>query len=167
MKITFPNGDNREFEQGIKLIDIAKSISDGLARSVVGAVVDDKIVGLQEEVSKDSTVRFVKPDEKEGKEIFWHTSSHLMAAAIQELYPGTLFAIGPAIENGFYYDIDSDHQFVPEDLEAIEKKMKEIAKKDHLVTKEVISRNETLELFEKRNARRNNRKKSKIVGRNH
>lgn len=150
MKITFPNGDIKEFEQNVKLMDIAKSISEGLARSVVGAVVNDKIMGLQEEISNDSNVRFVKADEKEGKEIFWHTSSHLMAAAIQELYPGTLFAIGPAIDNGFYYDIDSDHQFVPEDLEAIEKKMKEIAKKDHLVTKEVISRQEALSLFEER-----------------
>ncbi|MDO5027228.1 MAG: threonine--tRNA ligase [Tissierellia bacterium] len=151
MKITFPNGDFKEFEENIELMEIAKSISEGLARSVVGAVVNNRLMGLQERLTEDSLVRFVKVDEKEGKEIFWHTSSHIMAAAIQELYPGTLFAIGPAIDNGFYYDIDSDHQFVPEDLEAIEKKMKEIAKKDHLVTRKAISRQEALEFFEKRN----------------
>lgn len=150
MKITFPNGDIKEFEQGVELLDVAKSISEGLARVVVGAVVNGKLSGLQEKVNEDAEVRFVKLDEEEGKEVFWHTSSHLMAAAIQELYPGTLFAIGPAIDNGFYYDIDSEHQFVPEDLEAIEKKMKEIAKEGHLVTKKVVSRQEALKLFEER-----------------
>lgn len=150
MKITFPNGDIKEFEQGVELLDVAKSISEGLARVVVGAIVNGKLSGLQEKVNEDAEVRFVKLDEEEGKEVFWHTSSHLMAAAIQELYPGTLFAIGPAIDNGFYYDIDSEHQFVPEDLEAIEKKMKEIAKEGHLVTKKVVSRQEALKLFEER-----------------
>ena len=150
MKITFPNGDIKEFEQGVELLDVAKSISEGLARVVVGAVVNGKLSGLQEKVNEDAEVRFVKLDEEEGKEVFWHTSSHLMAAAIQELYPGTLFAIGPAIDNGFYYDIDSEHQFVPEDLESIEKKMKEIAKEGHLVTKKVVSRQEALKLFEER-----------------
>ena len=120
MKIKFPDGSIKEFEEGIMLLDIAKSISEGLARAVDGAIVNgDRIMGLQEKIYEDSEVNFVKYDSDEAKQIFWHTSSHLMAAAIQRLYPDTLFAIGPAIENGFYYDIDSEHQFTPEDLEKI------------------------------------------------
>ncbi|NLW52489.1 MAG: threonine--tRNA ligase [Tissierellia bacterium] len=150
MKVRFPNGDEREFDNGVLLIDVAKSISEGLARNVLGAVVNGEIKGLQEPVYEDSDVKFVKFEDEEGKEIFWHTSSHLMAAAIQRLYPDTLFAIGPAIENGFYYDIDSKHQFVPEDLEQIEKKMQEIVKEGHLMIREEISRQDALALFEER-----------------
>ena len=150
MKVRFPNGDEREFENGVLLMDIAKSISEGLARNVLGAVVNGEIKGLQEPVYQDCDVKFVKFEDEEGKEIFWHTSSHLMAAAIQRLYPDTLFAIGPAIENGFYYDIDSEHQFIPEDLESIEKEMQNIVKEGHLMLREEISRSDALALFEER-----------------
>lgn len=150
MKVTFPNGDIKEFEAGVSLMDVAKSISEGLARSVVGAVVNGQTKGLQEAITEDCDIKFVKFEDKEGKQIFWHTSSHLMAAAIEKLFPGALFAIGPSIDNGFYYDIDSDHQFVPEDLELIEKEMKRIAKEDNLVTRESLSREEALKLFEQR-----------------
>lgn len=150
MKVRFPNGDEREFENGVLLMDVAKSISEGLARNVLGAVVNGEIKGLQEPVYQDCDVKFVKFEDEEGKEIFWHTSSHLMAAAIQRLYPDTLFAIGPAIENGFYYDIDSEHQFIPEDLESIEKEMQNIVKEGHLMLREEISRSDALALFEER-----------------
>ncbi|WP_282926409.1 threonine--tRNA ligase [Helcococcus kunzii] len=148
MKITFPDGNIKEFESGVSLLDIAKSISEGLARAVEGAVVnDEKIMGLQEKITEDSTVNFVKYDSDEAKKIFWHTTSHLMAAAIQKLYPGTLFAIGPAIDNGFYYDIDSDHQFTPEDLTKIGKEMLNIAREKHELIREDISREDALKLF--------------------
>lgn len=149
MKITFPDGNIKEFESGVSLFDIAKSISEGLARAVEGAVVnDEKIMGLQEKITEDSTVNFIKYDSDEAKKIFWHTTSHLMAAAIQKLYPGTLFAIGPAIDNGFYYDIDSDHQFTPEDLTKIEKEMLNIAREKHELIREDISREEALKIFD-------------------
>lgn len=150
MKVTFPNGDIKEFDSQVELMEVAKSISEGLARNVVGAIVNGELKGLQELVKEDSEVRFVKFEEKEGKEVFWHTTSHLMAAAIERLYPGTLFAIGPAIENGFYYDIDSEHKFLPEDLEGIEKEMAKIVKEGHLMIREEISREDALKLFEER-----------------
>lgn len=152
IKITFPDGNIKEFKKGALLIDIAKSISEGLARAVEGAVVNDnKIMGLQEPINEDSKISFVKYDSDEAKQLFWHTSSHLMAAAIQNLYPDALFAIGPAIENGFYYDIDSNHQFTPEDLELIEKEMLNIAKEKHDLIRESISREDALKYFSDRN----------------
>lgn len=148
MKITFPDGNIKEFDSGVSLLDIAKSISEGLARSVEGAIVnDDKLMGLQEQITEDSKVNFIKYESDEAKQLFWHTSSHLMAAAIQKLYPGSLFAIGPAIDNGFYYDIDSEHQFTPEDLIRIEKEMLNIAKEKHDLIRKDISREDALKLF--------------------
>lgn len=150
MKIVFPNGDEKNFEERILLLDIAKSISESLARNVVGAVVNGEIKGLQEEIYEDSEIRFVKFEEEEGKQIFWHTTSHLMAAAINRLFPGALFAIGPAIENGFYYDIDSDHQFTPEDLISIENEMKKIVSEGHDLIREDISREDAIKYFSER-----------------
>lgn len=150
MKISFPDGNVKEFEEGIQLLDIAKSISEGFARSIVGAEYNGQLMGLQEKVYEDGQVNFFKYDSDQAKQLFWHTTSHLMAAAIQKLFPGALFAIGPAIENGFYYDIDSDHQFVPEDLEKIEKEMLNIAREKHDLVRKDISRQEALDYFEKR-----------------
>lgn len=155
MKITFPDGSIKEFDKNTKLLDIAKSISEGLARSVEGAIVKDengeRVLGLQEKLSKDSKVNFVKYETPEAKKLLWHTTSHLMAAAIQKLYPNTLFAIGPAIENGFYYDMESEHLFTPEDFEKIEKEMSKIAKENHDLVREDVTREYALEYFGKRN----------------
>lgn len=151
MKITFPDNRKVEFEKGTSLLDIAKSISEGFARSVEGAQVNgDKLMGLQEILTEDSSVDFFKYDDDRAKQLFWHTSSHLMAAAIQKLYPGTKFAIGPAIDHGFYYDIESEHQFVPEDFEKIEKEMLEIARQKHNIVREDISREDALKYFKDR-----------------
>jgi len=151
VEVRFPNGDKKEFEQGVLLLDVAKSISEGLARNVLGAVVNEEIKGLQEPLMEDADVRFVKFDDEEGKQIFWHTSSHLMAAAIEKLYPGVKFAIGPSTDSGFYYDIDSDHVFTPEDLEKIETKMKDIVGQGLELERVEIPRNEALDLFKERN----------------
>ncbi|WP_297377840.1 threonine--tRNA ligase [uncultured Helcococcus sp.] len=150
MKISFPDGNVKEFEEGIQLLDVAKSISEGFARSIVGAEYNGQLMGLQEKVYEDGQVNFFKYDSDQAKQLFWHTTSHLMAAAIQKLFPDVLFAIGPAIENGFYYDIDSDHQFVPEDLEKIEKEMLKIAREKHDLVRKDISRQEALDYFQKR-----------------
>lgn len=145
--IQLPDGSERQVEKGSSLMDIAKGISEGLARSVVGAVVDGKTKGLQEEVKEDASVRFVKADEEEGKHIFWHTSAHIMALAVQRLFPGVKFAIGPAIDQGFYYDFDTEHRFTPEDLEAIENEMKKIVKEKLPLERSVLSREEALRYF--------------------
>src|SRR5574344_605847 len=150
MKISFPDGNVKEFEEGIQLLDVTKSISEGFARSIVGAEYNGQLMGLQEKVYEDGQVNFFKYDSDQAKQLFWHTTSHLMAAAIQKLFPGALFAIGPAIENGFYYDIDSDHQFVPEDLEKIEKEMLNIAREKHDLVRKDISRQEALDYHKKR-----------------
>ena len=140
-------GSAKEFDGEISLLDVCKSISEGLARDCVGAVVDGKIMGLMETIDSDCEVQFVKFDDDEGKQVFWHTSSHLMAYAIQRLYPGTKFAIGPSIDSGFYYDLDTDHKFVPEDLEKIEAEMKKIVKENPKLVRVEISRKEALERF--------------------
>jgi Ser-tRNA(Ala) deacylase AlaX len=116
----------------------------------VGAVVNGKTKGLQEELKEDAEVRFVKAEDKEGKEIFWHTSAHIMALAVQRLFPDVKFAIGPAIENGFYYDFDTEHRFTPEDLAAIEAEMRKIVKEKLPLERSVLSRAEALDFFSAR-----------------
>lgn len=149
IKITLPDGSVKEFDEAVKVLDIAKSISEGLARQALGAVVNGRTMGMQEEVREDAEVRIVKFDDKEGKEIFWHTSAHLMAHAIMNLFPGTKFAIGPAIDDGFYYDLDTEHRFTPEDLEKIEAEMKRLAKEDFEMERFVVDRDEALDHFKK------------------
>lgn len=149
IKITLPDESVKEYEQGVLVGDVTKDISMGLYRSALGAVVNGKVMGYQEKITEDSDFRVVKFEDKEGKEIFWHTTAHLMAAAIKDLFPDVKFAIGPAIADGFYYDMDLEHRFVPEDLEKIEKKMLEIAKKNLPVERIEVSRQEAIDLFEK------------------
>ena len=151
IKIKLPDESVKEYEKGVSVGDVTKDISEGLFRSALGAVVNGKVMGYAEPINEDSDFKVIKFEDKEGKEIFWHTTSHLMAAAIKEIWPDAKFAIGPAIESGFYYDIDLEHRFVPEDLPKIEEKMKEIAKKDLKMVRKEISRNEALEYFKKEN----------------
>lgn len=147
IKMRLPDGSEKVLEKGVTLFDAAKEISEGLARQAVGAVVDGRTRGMQEKLEDDADVRFVKMDDPEGKKVFWHTSAHIMALAVQRLFPGTKFAIGPAIENGFYYDFDTEHRFTPEDLEAIEKEMQKIVKEGHPLERFVMGRNEALDYF--------------------
>ena len=148
IKITLPDNSVKEYEVGISVGQVTKDISEGLYRQALGAVVNGVTRGYMEPINEDSDFRVVKFDDTEGKEIFWHTSSHVMAAAIEALWPDTKFAIGPAIADGFYYDMELDHRFVPEDFEKIEKKMLEIAKADHKMERIEISRAEALKMFE-------------------
>ena len=147
IKISLPDGSVKEYQAGVLVKDVTKDISMGLYRAALGAVVNGKIMGYNEPIEEDSDFRVVKFEDKEGKEIFWHTSSHVMAAAIKKLWPDTKFAIGPAIADGFYYDMDLEHRFTPEDLEKIEKEMKDIAKKDYELERVEISRDEAIKLF--------------------
>lgn len=147
--VTLPDGSSREYEKGVKLYDVCKDISEVLLRDVLGAVVNGTTMGLQETLEKDSKVKFVKFEDKEGKAIFWHTSAHLMAYAIQRLYKDVKFAIGPSIDDGFYYDFDTEHRFVPEDFEKIEKEMTAIVKEGGVLERYEMPRNEAIEHFKK------------------
>ncbi|MDU2374383.1 MAG: threonine--tRNA ligase [Peptoniphilus harei] len=150
MIIKYPDGSQKEYQSGVKVSEITGDISQGLLRQSLGAVVNGEILGLDDKVYEDSDFKVVKFEDKEGKQIFWHTASHIMAYAIQELYPDTKFAIGPSTETGFYYDLDLEHRFVEEDFKAIEDKMKEIAKKDLPVERIEISREEALAYFKEK-----------------
>lgn len=147
IKITLPDGSIREFEKGVKVLDVTKDISEGLARVALGAVVNGETRGMQESIEEDSTFNVVKFEDVEGKKIFWHTSAHIMALAVQNLFPGVKFAIGPAIDNGFYYDFDTEHRFTPEDLEKIEVEMAKIVKEGYVLERYEMARGEALEYF--------------------
>lgn len=140
----------KEFEKGVKLMDVAKSISDGFARSVICASVDGELKSLNDIVDKDAKVEFYRFDDEIGRDVFRHSSSHLMAQAIKRLYPEAKLAIGPAIENGFYYDIDLDYRIVMEDLEKIEAEMKKIVKENHEVESFVLPRDEAIKLMKEK-----------------
>ena len=147
IKITLPDGTIKEYEKGVKVLDVTKGISEGLARVALGAVVNEDIKGMQESIEVDSSFKVVKFEDKEGKQIFWHTSAHIMALAVQKLFPGVKFAIGPAIDSGFYYDFDTEHRFTPEDLEKIEVEMANIVKEGHILERYEMPRDEALEYF--------------------
>ncbi len=149
IKITLPDGSVRQYQAGVLLYDIAKDISEGLARTTLGAVVNGETRGLQEAVKEDAELKFVNFDDEEGRAIFWHTSAHIMALAVQRLYPGVKFAIGPAIDNGFYYDFDTEHRFSPDDLAGIEKEMQKIVKEGHQLVRSEMQREAALEHFSK------------------
>ncbi len=144
IRITLPDGSIREYEQEIKVIDVAKDISEGLARVILGAMVNGKKVGLDYLITEDSKVTLLKFEDEEGQDIFRHTSSHIMAQAVQRLFPGTILAIGPPIDNGFYYDFDSEHVFTESDIEAIEAEMKKIVKEDLKVERFELPRDEAI-----------------------
>ena len=147
IKVSFPDGSVREFEQGVTAYQVAESISPRLAADCLAASVDGATVDMSHALVQDCTVKFFKWDDAEGKHAFWHTSSHLLAEALQALYPGIKFGIGPAIEQGFYYDVDSPTPILESDLAKIEAKMTELARgKEELVRTEV-SKAEALKTF--------------------
>lgn len=139
INITFPDSTVRQYEKGVNGIEIARSISPRLAADVLAVMVDGKVVDLERPIENDATVRLLKWEDDEAKKVFWHSSSHLMAQALEELYPGIKFGIGPAIETGFYYDVDlGDRTLTEADLKTIENKMIELARsKEHFVRQDV------------------------------
>lgn len=144
IKVTLKDGSVREFENELSVLEIAKSISEGLARAVVAASVNDEVVGLDYIVKEDCTLNLFKFDDVEGKDVFRHTSAHMLAQAIKRLYPEAKFAIGPSIENGFYYDIDLEQRLTMEDLAKLEAEMKKIAKEDLKVERYELPKEEAL-----------------------
>ena len=149
IKITFPDGSVREYEAGITGLEIAQSISQRLAQDVLACGVDGETVELNRPIMHDASVVLYKWEDAEGKHAFWHTSAHLMAEALQELYPGIQFGIGPAIENGFYYDVmPAQGVSIREaDFVEIEKKMKELVQRKESLVRQDISKADALKFF--------------------
>ena len=148
IKITFPDGSVREYNEGVTGLQIAESISSRLAQDVLACGVNGETMDLSRPINEDASVVLYKWDDAEGKHAFWHTSAHLLAEALQELYPGIQFGIGPAIESGFYYDVDPGETTIKEgDLAAIEKKMAELAAKKETLVRQEISKADALKMF--------------------
>ncbi|MBR6756203.1 MAG: threonine--tRNA ligase [Peptococcaceae bacterium] len=151
IKITLPDGSVREFAQDqITPLEVAKNISNGLAKKALVATVNGEKVALNHVITADASVAIHTFDDQEGKDTFRHSASHILAQAVQNLFPGTKFGIGPAIKDGFYYDFDSEHKFVPEDLEKIEAEMMKIIQSDLAYERKELSRAEALEMFSAR-----------------
>lgn len=151
IKVQLKDGSVKEFESGVKIFDIANSISDGLARAIVGAKFNGKIMGTEEVVAEDGKIEFLKFEDADGKDIFWHTSTHIMAQAVKRLFPEAKLGTGPAVENGFYYDIDLDYKLTPEDLEKLEAEMKKIVKEELVVERFELPAEEAIALMNERN----------------
>jgi len=148
IKVTLPDGTVREYEQGTTAMDVAKSISEGLARNVLSAKINGEVRDANRPLPGDCTLQLLTWNDAEGKATLWHSSAHLMAEAIEALYPGTKFGIGPPIENGFYYDIDLGDQVIGDgDFAAIEAKMKELAGKKEVFTRREVPKDEAIQYF--------------------
>jgi len=148
INITFPDHAVRQFPEGITGLEVAKSISEGLARNILSVKVDDEIWDVSRPIKKDVEIKFLTWEDEGGKATFWHSSAHLMAEAIEAIYPGVKFGIGPHIENGFYYDIDFvDHTISSEDFPKIENKMLELAREKQVFERKDVSKKDALDYF--------------------
>ncbi len=152
INITFPDGNIRPYAAGTTALEVAKSISEGLARVVLAASVNGEVRDLNRPILSDSTITFHKWEDKEGKQTYWHSSAHLLAEALEALYPGTKFGIGPAIENGFYYDVDTgDRMLTPADFAKIEQKVIELARTKSEFKRTEVSKADAIQYFTEKN----------------
>jgi threonyl-tRNA synthetase len=152
IQVTLPDGNIRSYDEGVSSLDIAKSISEGLARKVLAAEINGEVWDLNRTLTGDCTFKLLTWDDDLGKNTFWHSSAHLMAEAVEALYPGVKFWVGPPLDHGFYYDIDLGGQSIGEDdLEAIEKKMAELAKQNNVFERQEISKAEAVNYFTEKN----------------
>ena len=148
INITFPDGNVKQFEAGVTPFQVAESISPRFAADILAAKVNDQEWDISRPINEDAAIQLFKWDDAEGKHAFWHSSAHLLAEALQELYPGVKFGIGPAIENGFYYDIDpGEHKITSDDFDKIEKKMAELVAKKEAIVRQDISKEDALKMF--------------------
>ena len=151
VKISLPDGSVREYPRGVKGSEIAASISEGLARVSLAIEVNGEVWDLSRPINEDASIKILTWNDKSGKSAFWHSSAHLMAEALESLYPGVKFGIGPPIDNGFYYDVDlGERPFGDDDLLAVENKMKELAKRDSVYSRRDVSKAEALDYFTKK-----------------
>lgn len=151
IKVTLKDGSVREVNRGTTIYEIAREISEGLARVAVGGEVNGEVVDLRYPVEENCQLNILRFEDEGGKESFRHTTSHILAQAVKRLYPNTKLAIGPAIDNGYYYDFDSEHKFTPEDLEKIEAEMQRIVKEKLKIERFELPRDEAIELMKKHN----------------
>ncbi len=152
IKITLPDGAIREHESGVTALDVAQSISSGLAKAVLAAEINGQVSDLTRPIIADSNLKLLKFDDDNGKKAFWHSSAHLMAEALEALYPGIKFGIGPPIENGYYYDVDlGDRKISEEELLQLEKKMMELAAKDNKYLRSEVSKADAIKYFTEKN----------------
>ena len=148
IKINFPDGNIKEFNEGVTSMEIAKSISEGLARKILSAEINGEVWDLNRAIHQDASIKLLTWDDIKGKSTFWHSSAHLMAEALEELFSGVKFGIGPSIDNGFYYDIDLGEKILNiDDLPKIENKMKELAKKNSNFSRKEVTKAEALQYF--------------------
>jgi threonyl-tRNA synthetase len=152
INITLPDGTVKQFEKGTTALQVASSISEGLARNVISAKVNDEVWDATRPIYDDANVTLLTWRDKDGKQTVWHSSAHLMAEALEFYYPGIKLAIGPPIENGFYYDVDfGDYQFTDKDFKKIEDKIIELARTKTPYVRKEISKAEALAYFEEKN----------------
>jgi threonyl-tRNA synthetase len=148
IQITLPDGSVRQYEKGVTSLEIAKSISEGLARKVLAASVNGQVWDLSRPINEDASLKLLTWDDTDGKNTFWHSSAHLMAEAVESMFPGVKFWVGPPVDNGFYYDMDlGDRKLTEADLEALEKKMSELAKQNNVYTRKDISKADAVAYF--------------------
>src|SRR5437899_5319465 len=145
--LTFPDGARREYPNGITGLDIAKGISPSLAKRTVAMALDGTLADLADPIERDAKIEFLTREDPRSLELIRHDCGHVLAEAVQTLWPGTQVTIGPVIENGFYYDFFRNQPFTPEDFAAIEKKMRELVARDKPFTKEIWSRDEAKRVF--------------------
>lgn len=151
INISFPDGNVRQYTEGTTPLEIAKSISEGLARKIISSKVNGEVRDITRPIHEDASIQLLSWDDKEGKATFWHSSAHLMAEALEALFPGTKFGIGPAIENGFYYDVDTgERQLTSADLPLIEKKMLELARENSDYIRKEISKADAIAYFKEK-----------------
>src|SRR5438067_3118293 len=148
ISIMLPDGSSRQFEKPVTAAQVAASIGPGLAKAALGAKVDGKLVDLSRPIDHDAKVAIVTDRDREGLDLIRHSTAHLLAYAVKELFPEAQVTIGPVIENGFYYDFSYKRPFTPEDLAAIEKRMAELAKRDIPVAREEWKRDDAVKFFE-------------------
>ncbi len=149
INITLPDGSVRQYEKGTTAMQIAQSISEGLARNVLAAEVNGEVWDSARAIESDASVKLLTWNDDKGKNTFWHSSAHLLAEALEALYPGIKFGIGPAIETGFYYDVDfGDREFSSDDFKQIEDKMIELAKQKEVFERKAVSKADALAYFE-------------------
>jgi threonyl-tRNA synthetase len=152
IKITLPDGAQREYNEGVTSLEIAQSISAGLAKAVVAAEIDGQVWDFTRPITKDVAFKLLKFEDDNGKKTFWHSSAHLMAEALESLYPGVKFGIGPPIEAGYYYDVDlGGRKFSDEEMISLEKKMLELAAKDNKYIRTEVSKADAVKYFTEKN----------------
>src|SRR5246127_1916725 len=149
--LTFPDGARREYPQGITGIEIAKGISPSLAKRTVAMALDDCVADLADPIERDAKIEFLTREDRRSLPLIRHDCAHVLAEAVQSLWPGTQVTIGPVIENGFYYDFFRNAPFTPDDFAAIEQKMREIIARDRPFTKQILSRDEAKRVFRDKN----------------